>query len=44
MLGWPLDTWIRFVGRLAIALVIYALYGTKHSRFAQPRARQTWIF
>ncbi|HLN11290.1 MAG TPA: amino acid permease [Xanthobacteraceae bacterium] len=32
MSGLPLDTWIRFIIWLAIGLVIYALYGTRHSR------------
>ena len=38
MLGLPFDTWVRFAGWLVTGLVIYALYGTKHSRIAGPRA------
>ncbi len=32
MLSLPLVTWLRFVGWLAIGLVIYFTYGTRHSR------------
>jgi len=32
MSGLPLDTWIRFVAWLAIGLVIYLVYGARHSR------------
>jgi APA family basic amino acid/polyamine antiporter len=32
MSGLPLDTWIRFVVWLAIGLVIYLVYGARHSR------------
>jgi APA family basic amino acid/polyamine antiporter len=32
MLGLPLDTWLRFGLWLMIGLVVYALYGVRHSR------------
>ncbi|MEU4694641.1 amino acid permease [Actinoplanes sp. NPDC023714] len=31
----PLDTWIRFVGWLAVGLLIYAFYGYRNSRLRQ---------
>jgi APA family basic amino acid/polyamine antiporter len=43
MLGLPLDTWIRFAGWLVIGLIIYALYGTRHSRIADPSARPSRV-
>jgi basic amino acid/polyamine antiporter, APA family len=39
MFGLPLDTWIRFVVWLVLGLLVYALYGTKHSRIKQASAR-----
>lgn len=35
MLSLPIETWIRFFIWLAIGLVIYFLYGVRHSRLAQ---------
>jgi basic amino acid/polyamine antiporter, APA family len=32
MFGLPLDTWLRFGAWLVIGLLIYAFYGSKHSR------------
>ena len=34
MLSLPLQTWLRFVGWMAIGLVIYVLFGRKHSQLA----------
>jgi APA family basic amino acid/polyamine antiporter len=34
-MGLPLITWIRFVAWLAIGLVIYVMFGSKHSRLQQ---------
>jgi basic amino acid/polyamine antiporter, APA family len=34
MLGLPLDTWLRFGGWLVIGLLLYGLYGIRHSRGA----------
>jgi basic amino acid/polyamine antiporter, APA family len=39
MFGLPLDTWMRFVTWLVIGLVIYALYGRRHSRIGQASIR-----
>ena len=32
MFGLPLDTWLRFGIWLVIGLLIYCLYGIRHSR------------
>jgi basic amino acid/polyamine antiporter, APA family len=32
MLGLPLDTWLRFGIWLVVGLIVYALYGVRHSR------------
>jgi len=32
MVSLPLDTWIRLLGWMAIGLLVYALYGQRHSR------------
>lgn len=36
MVGLPLATWIRFVGWLAVGLVIYGLYSRKRSSLREP--------
>jgi basic amino acid/polyamine antiporter, APA family len=38
MSGLPFDTWVRFLVWLVVGLVIYGLYGTRHSRMAQAGA------
>ena len=39
MFGLPLDTWIRFVTWLALGVVVYALYGSRHGRIGQTGIR-----
>lgn len=34
MLNLPVDTWLRFLGWLALGMVVYVLYGRRHSRLA----------
>ena len=34
----PLATWIRFVTWLAVGMLIYGLYGYRHSRLRRPDA------
>jgi len=38
MFGLPFDTWIRFVVWLMIGMLVYAVYGAKHSRIDQSSA------
>jgi APA family basic amino acid/polyamine antiporter len=38
MVTLPLATWLRFAGWLAIGLLIYAVYGRRHSRLRQGEA------
>jgi len=40
MFGLPLDTWIRFIVWLVIGLIIYSLYGVKHSRIGEDASAQ----
>ncbi|MGI9114354.1 MAG: amino acid permease [Chthoniobacterales bacterium] len=35
MLSLPIETWLRFFGWLVLGLVIYFLYGARHSRLAR---------
>jgi basic amino acid/polyamine antiporter, APA family len=41
MLGLPIATWLRFVGWLAVGLVIYFLYSRKRSTLYTPRLAET---
>ena len=35
MFGLPIDTWVRFIAWFVIGLVIYFVYGVRHSRIAR---------
>jgi APA family basic amino acid/polyamine antiporter len=35
----PLDTWIRLLGWMALGLLIYAVYGRRHSVVGQQTQR-----
>jgi APA family basic amino acid/polyamine antiporter len=37
MLNLTTLTWLRFIGWMAIGLLIYLAYGMRHSRLAQPQ-------
>jgi APA family basic amino acid/polyamine antiporter len=39
MLSLPLDTWIRLLGWMALGLLIYAVYGRRHSVVGQQTQR-----
>ncbi|MEV4094843.1 amino acid permease [Streptosporangium saharense] len=43
MLNLPVETWLRFVVWMIIGVVIYGLYGYRHSRVAQPTGTETGV-
>ena len=40
MAGLPLDTWIRLIVWMAIGLLIYFIYGMRHTKISQRREDQ----
>ncbi|MCU1669584.1 MAG: putative amino acid permease [Blastococcus sp.] len=40
MLNLPGETWLRFVIWMAVGIVVYGLYGRRHSRFTIPGGRE----